>query len=173
MIRKYSPPTARVTSSAFNSSASLLPSSANTGAGLSGLNLGQDTYLWDSSWVQAVETDMNVTNGLADANMAIFAGLTDPVITLTADVHPVIGQGPAQISGFQIVPGRTAPAIPSAIDLVGGAVVVEWAGVGVLQNTTHLPADDWTDVDGGTVTNGPYVVPTPTPPVESFRLREP
>ena len=107
----------------------------------------------------------------ADANYAVFEGLTASTLTLTLDAHPLLIEGPASLCGFQIVAGRTAPPARIGIEQADGSVRIDWTGDGVLQQTIDLKQEAaW----GGDVpaATSPYTVPAPSSS-ESFRLRKP
>lgn len=134
---------------------------------------GIDLALWDGDYARAVTTDPN-NSAPADANYAVFSGLSSSSFVIRTAQHPLGFPGPAAISGFQIVANvpPTVPAVPLAIGWVGSNLVLTWTGNWVLQSQAVLDGQPggWTDVAGATTG---YVIPTPLATAQFYRLRSP
>jgi len=132
-----------------------------------------DLAIWDGDFVPATTTDPNEFPP-ADANYALFTGLTNDAITISAVEHPS-QPGPVGISGFQIV--ADAPTVATdPTDLMwsvnGDQLTLSWLE-SHLGWTLQMQMKDldvgfgtnWVDVAGSTTVG--VIVPG-TGPVEAY-----
>jgi hypothetical protein len=147
----------------------------NSGDSFGAVNVGASTNyyhaidlaLWDGNYLQATNSDPTDPSP-ADANYVVFTNLNAASVTIQVTPHPML-TGPGSLSGFQLVANTVVP-VPLVISQQGGNIVLSWTGTWVLQRTSALNPNVWTDVSGAT---SPYTVPTPLQAQQYYRLRSP
>jgi hypothetical protein len=131
-----------------------------------------DLAFWDGRFVRATNTNP-ADFAPADANYALFTGLSAPSVTATVDMHPSFLTGPWSLSAIQLV-ANVAPAtpVPLQIGWQGGNLVLSWTGNWVLEKKSALDSNPtgWSAVPGAT---SPYAVPQPLAAQQYYRLRNP
>jgi hypothetical protein len=131
-----------------------------------------DLAFWNGAFLRATNT--NPTDfAPADANYAVFAGLTAPSATVLVSGHPASLSGPLSLSAIQIV-AAVAPVTPVALHISwqNGDLALSWTGSWVLQRKAALDGSPagWTDVTGA---SSPHTVPAPLEAEQYYRLRAP
>lgn len=131
-----------------------------------------DLAFWDGRFLRATNTNPSDFSP-ADANYAVFPGLSSPAVTVTVEPHPMSLSGPLSLSAVQLV-AATAPVtpVPLQIGWQNGSLVLTWEGTWLLERKSTLDhnAGGWTTVPGAA---SPYTVPAPLVTEQYYRLRAP
>lgn len=104
---------------------------------------GIDLATWGGNWQLATTTNPGDSSP-ANANYAVFSGLTTPTTQITLNLHPLALTGPVSLSGLQIVADATNHAPTASAFAMGVA-----AGG---STTVNVVAKYTADADGDSVT---------------------
>lgn len=131
-----------------------------------------DLAFWNGEFLRATNT--NPFDPVpADANCAVFPGLSAASVTVVVEPHPMLLTGPVSLSAVQLVAAVAAPVpVPLQIGWQDGNLRLSWTGDWLLERKSALDGSPggWTVVPGAT---SPYLVPTPSSGQQFYRLRSP